>query len=1482
MTGPEQNQASKSKSGSKRGFLRKKFVRRTAIGAGAFVVAVIAIVIVVGTGPVLRLATPFVNQTVSDATDSNFAIGRIEGSLWTSLSFDKLVMDRPADGLHVQLQGAEFDWSPLALLGGRLQVNRLALASSTIALPDGSLPADEAEIDEDEETSGGFVLPLDIGLDELSLREIAVMAPTSEQTFLYELSGTASIGRNMSAKLGLDLTPLDGGADRLHVDLDFDGPAQRLVADIEGALDREGIVMTLAGMGPDQVTDISLSLRGQGPASDWRGQLDLRAVDYAALAGTVGIGLDHDQVGFEFDGDLESFDKIAAQLPEPLRQNVALGLGGMFDSGENHLSFDRLSVAMPDALDLSGTAELDLAESLISGDISTNLDPALSQLADDAVNWAGLTARAQVSGDLALPTVALDVTARNFTTPVSRIASLNARADFKDFQVLTINVGTKGSDWNDPGLAAFLGADQEISLAAQIEPDFSAAEIRHLVVTVPDMVVTGQADLGFGQEIMVTDGRLIGDVKKLAIFGPISGLDLSGAAQLGITEINWASQSGGKATLDLEGTETGFGLSDLDRIVGAKPHLAGDVTIAPNMDVALDLSTIDVETIGGEIYVDLRDSFSSLKVQGDLNVGPETVPPGIGVSIAPAVVDIDLDGDITAPPGTVKISIPKVTASGQELENVNLTTTLQWSDDAVLRVDNRGQFDTKDQTYQLAAQLNLPADGLHVRNIAFKGDGLLLEGDISLPGYSTPMTGDIVLSNLDASALANFGSPVVSGTAQAAVNLSARNGGQGVDINASALGFRMESPSGDDPVRLEDIRIQASIENALSDPEITANLTGKEIVANPVEVAEVTLDVTGNPGAFDVTVAGNGTYDGNVPFEIDSTANIALANGVAVSANQLDAVISDQTIALQQPLVFSQKPNGERKLDGELTIGSGQLTATLAQQPNQQSISADVALKSLDLGPWGRIAGLEGLSGMANLTASLREEAGSPPAIKVDGDITNITAKAVKDIKPFEMNLDVNLADGSLSGDVLLGNEDVKILSATGTMPLAISVLKQDFNPALDVPVAGKVRLNGEIAEFWPYVPAPDHVLSGEINLALDVDGTLDDIRWNGNVSLADGRYEHLEYGTLFEQIALNGTFDQNGLSIPDISATDGGQGTVDGAINMEMRDGGDLAYDVNIDLRNTALTRKDELRFWADVTTSVTGTQSSADIESTVTLRRGEVDLTLALPESVPTIEVANLPSTHKEPAKESNADEDADEDNGFSGNLNVTVDVPGRLFVRGKGLDSEWGGRLEVTGTTDAPKIAGQLSALRGQLSVIGKTFVIENSKITFSGAVPPDPLLNIAGVYTTDDLEVTASFQGPASDPELVLSSSPSLPEDEILSQVLFGKSQGSLNAVEAVQLASALNELSGGGSGLDLVGALRQFIGVDVLRVGGGDDGPNVRVGKYLTEGIYVGTKAGTTPGSSGVEVEIELTPNISVTSESTEIDSKAGVKYRLDY
>ena len=95
--------------GSKRQL--NKWVRRSAIAVGGGVVLVLVGVGIAGTGPVLRAITPMINETVSGATDSQFELGRVDGSIWTGLQLDHLSMSRAVDGFDLDLGNVVFDWS---------------------------------------------------------------------------------------------------------------------------------------------------------------------------------------------------------------------------------------------------------------------------------------------------------------------------------------------------------------------------------------------------------------------------------------------------------------------------------------------------------------------------------------------------------------------------------------------------------------------------------------------------------------------------------------------------------------------------------------------------------------------------------------------------------------------------------------------------------------------------------------------------------------------------------------------------------------------------------------------------------------------------------------------------------------------------------------------------------------------------------------------------------------------------------------------------------------------------------------------------------------------------------------------------------------------------------------------------------------------------------------------------------------------------
>ena len=243
--------------------------------------------------------------------------------------------------------------------------------------------------------------------------------------------------------------------------------------------------------------------------------------------------------------------------------------------------------------------------------------------------------------------------------------------------------------------------------------------------------------------------------------------------------------------------------------------------------------------------------------------------------------------------------------------------------------------------------------------------------------------------------------------------------------------------------------------------------------------------------------------------------------------------------------------------------------------------------------------------------------------------------------------------------------------------------------------------------------------------------------------------------------------------------------------------------------------------------------------------------------------------------------------EDRGFQLPLDLTVEMPRRVFVRGRGLDSEWAGKLAVAGTIEQPDVKGKLEMVRGQVAALGKTFKFERGSIDFLGGEAIDPMLDMKAEHAGKDLSVTVQVTGRASDPSITLGSTPDLPNDEIVSRLLFGKSTTQLSAVEAAQLATTAAELSGGGVSGGMLEGLRKVLGVDVLRietVGEGDAASaGIAAGAYATEEIYIEATQGTAADSGTVEVEVEVSPHIFIDSEVGQTgDSNVGIKFKWDY
>ncbi|MEL7318329.1 MAG: translocation/assembly module TamB domain-containing protein [Pseudomonadota bacterium] len=171
-------------------------------------------------------------------------------------------------------------------------------------------------------------------------------------------------------------------------------------------------------------------------------------------------------------------------------------------------------------------------------------------------------------------------------------------------------------------------------------------------------------------------------------------------------------------------------------------------------------------------------------------------------------------------------------------------------------------------------------------------------------------------------------------------------------------------------------------------------------------------------------------------------------------------------------------------------------------------------------------------------------------------------------------------------------------------------------------------------------------------------------------------------------------------------------------------------------------------------------------------------------------------------------------------------------------------------------------------------------------FTGSSTPDPRIAITATETIQNVAVSVNVGGSAFTPEFQFTSSPGLPQDEILARILFGSSIANLSALEAVQLAQSLNALSGSGGGLNPLGALRSATGIDRLRVLGADEatgqGTALAAGQYISDDIYVEVITDAR-GFTATQLEISLTQTLSVLSQAGGVGgTNVNLRYRKDY
>ncbi|MCZ6488671.1 MAG: translocation/assembly module TamB, partial [Gammaproteobacteria bacterium] len=435
-------------------------------------------------------------------------------------------------------------------------------------------------------------------------------------------------------------------------------------------------------------------------------------------------------------------------------------------------------------------------------------------------------------------------------------------------------------------------------------------------------------------------------------------------------------------------------------------------------------------------------------------------------------------------------------------------------------------------------------------------------------------------------------------------------------------------------------------------------------------------------------------------------------------------------------------------------------------------------------------------------------------------------------------------------------------------------------NEAID----GEVNWSGELGPVWDLFSPFEDRFTGPGEIALALAGNLGNPSISGYFQVLGGRYDNLQSATTLVDVNLRLASDGDKLVLERLTAGDGKTGSLVGSGSIDLIPAQSYPIHLRLEFSDMRLVARDDVTLNASGNLALEGTLSNALLNGEIVTGQSELSLAGTLPPSVVELDVDEINVTSAKHARPTPA---ANTTNPSTIVLDLKITVPGRAFVRGLGLESEWKGDVKISGPTNAPRLAGVLSPVRGRFFLMGKSFRLEHGAIRFTGSENIDPLLDLTAEHKAPGLTALVRVTGSASKPRILLTSRPPLPESEIASQVLFGTNSSNLTTAQSLQLASAIATYSGTGGAIGILDATRRVLGVDVISFSESEENPEktrVGVGKYVTEGVYIEIEGGAEKDSrASTTIEVEVLPNVRVQGGTTETGGNTvGIKWKWDY
>jgi translocation and assembly module TamB len=1408
-------------------------------------------------------------------SDSNIRVQAVglSGLLPFHVRLEHMVIaDHVGDWLRVE--DIHLRWSPLALLKGRYHINKLHIAAVHLE----RVPfSKKEEKDRQFEWSRWTAHMTSLVLEDFSLQNLSLGESLLAERANFTIRGVIRTEEVSKAVKGFwHMERKDGPLASALIHWTLEGKDPLLT--IDAAVKEEEGRLSRALLGIEDTGAVFIELKGQGPVKAWKGQLHAKGEYIGALESRVEFGTQKD-FRLKGDGYITLNSTILPPQVAPLLRDA-----------RNHFTWDvrynRSGVLNihgidyeNDRFDLRLEGDLDLQKEMMSVEFTWEVADIsfLNEIIDSRVKGRAVM-EGHISGSLREPHSILSLSL--FEPEVGEFYASRVTSDL-EFEVNGKWLSSfQGLSIRSKGNAIGLAYSNKRMILPETRVQWSvAAEVKkNMPITLSELALSsGDLLLRFSGALNPAARSLKGETLiDIGDFKPLSGLfntALSGSGRLQAQlEVDGQSRS---VSAEIKGQvgEVGPFTPLLTVFLGQGVDYTAHAELVNSSH--LKISGLRARSSSAELSGDISVNLSTKKTTGQgtlsiprLSVLNEPINRNVSGSLT---LDMQIEGTWLDP--TLNIQAKGHRLGTEEILLEHVTMSLQAMD---FGKDPRGHLDLelRQTEYPLKAESDFlwERDRLILSNAAMRAAEMEATGGLSIDLQNRTGEGSLQGKSDNITRFSNFLGEAIDGSVLFKAFLSSREKKQDLALDVQANG--LEGRFG----KAAEFSLELRLKDLFGTPNGTAEARVESFHRGELDLKTLAFSAEG--GMRKASFSGNAVGHYRRKFQFQTRGEIDLSESDAnMRVDLFQGQFSNYDYKLLSSAFIHRKAHELVLESAAFLLDKGRFVAS--GRLGVEDISFDARLDGLPAEVMNLIIPIE-FTGSANGHLQITGQLNRPQAfMEFSVDDMRFKGAAFEGLPHARFSTRILFEEDKLQADLSLEGLFEKPFRADVQVPAKISLRPLNFSLKAEEEIHGRVSADLDLSLIPAFFYLEDQRLSGRLWVDITLAGGAESPEVKGKVGLSDGSYENLRSGTILRDVQITAECEQNRIILTDAHGTDGGSGTFSAQGWLQLFSLKGFPFQWDFALNSATLVRRDDLTFLTSGNLTFSGTPRETLLSGTLTLGPAEIRIPDRFPSEVPDLEVVEINRTDQWKTEMPAEKEPA---NGW--NLDLRLEAPGRVFVRGRGLDSEWKGELHLMGNTEKPSLTGVLSVIRGRYDFLGKPFSVTSGNLNFGGLSPPSPILDFSAENKHSDMTVNIRLSGFLTSLDVLMDSEPPLPADEILSRLLFNRGLANISPIQALQLGQALNAFTGSRSPFDVTDRTRRILHVDQLDIKQSDEengGTSVSIGKYLTDNVYVEIEKGVGTDGGRISSELELTPNLTFESETgTDAHVGVGLNWKWDY